>query len=127
MSHPTLYSLIESPHHPRLGALYSRLGLHELQFTSVRKAISALKRTPPAWVVADFIYGYANNYSGVHISNLDVLLASLKKYAPDAQVIVLCDAGEREYAERLREQFPLHAILVFPVTEADLTALLTSE
>jgi len=119
-----LFSVVESPRHPRLDPLYSRLGLAVQSYTSVRKALTALKKGAPDYVVADFIYGYANNYSGVHISNLDVLLTALAKYAPAARVILLCEPGERVQAERLGALFPLHAILSYPCEAAHLEPLL---
>lgn len=121
---PLLYSIIESPLHPQFSALYAHRGLTELQFNSVRKAIQALKSDPPDYVVADFIYGYGNNYAGINISNLDVFLHSLQKYAPECRVIVLHEKAEREYAQKLGELFELHALLEYPVAEAQLAGLL---
>ena len=72
MSNKILYSLIESPAHPKLSDLYQRLGLSEVRLTSSRKAMSELKKNPPDYVVAEFFYGYGNNYAGINISNLDV-------------------------------------------------------
>ena len=54
----------------------------------IRNALKRLKREAPDFIVAEFFYGYGNNYAGVHISNLDVLLYSLQKYAPRAKVIL---------------------------------------
>lgn len=121
---PLLYSIIESPLHPQLSGLYSRSGLTEMQFSSVRKAIQALKSSPPDIVVADFIYGYGNNYAGINISNLDVFLHSLQKYAPACRVIVLYEKAERQYAQKLAGLFELHALLEYPVEEAQLAGLL---
>lgn len=120
----TLFSIIESPTHPDLSALYARLQLRELRFSSTRKAISALKNTAPDFVVAEFFYGYGNNYAGVNISNLDVLLFSLQKYAPQARVIVLVEVRERQYVDKLNAILPLHAILTQPVKQAELEAAL---
>jgi hypothetical protein len=53
-----LFSIIESPKHPKLSALFSRLGFEEVQLTSTRKAVSQLKKQVPDVVVADFVYGY---------------------------------------------------------------------
>jgi len=79
-------------------------------------------------VVAEFFYGYGNSYAGANLGNLDVFLSSLQKYAPRAQAIVMVDKQERQYAERLAERlaerYPLHAVLVQPVTAADVEALL---
>ena len=125
MSQKTLFSIIESPKHPKLSGLFSRLGFEELQLTSTRKAVSALKKQVPDVVVADFVYGYSNNYSGVHISNLDVFLMSMQKFAPEATVIVLADVAEMEYAQKMKAIFPVKAILPFTVAERELEALLS--
>ena len=126
MPGPLLYDIVESPVHPDLSALCDDLGFERLAFSSQRKAISQLKRRPPDWVVADFFYGYGNNYAGVNLSNLDVFLYSLQKYAPGARVIVACDRREREHAERLGELFPLHGLLTYPLAPEALEPLLES-
>ena len=115
-----LYSIVESPLHPNLSALYSRLDYQERKFSSVRKAIQGLKKEVPDVVVADFIYGYGNNYAGVNISNLDVFLYSLQKFAPTARVIALTDKSERQYVTKLNDVFPLTAVLDYPVEETDI-------
>ena len=89
----------------------------------MRKAISALKSDTPDYVVAEFFYGYGNNYAGVNVSNLDVFLYSLQKYAPDARVIVLVDRRERQFVEKLSALFSLHAVLRQPVREQDIEPL----
>lgn len=123
----TLYSIIDSPTHPNFSALYKKSGFNEIKLTSIRKAISELKKTPPDWVVAEFMYGYANNYAGVNISNLDVFLYSLQKYAPQARVVVFVTKSERQYVDKLNDIIPLHAILQYPVSEAIMASALASE
>lgn len=86
--------------------------------------MSLLKNITPDFVVAEFFYGYGNNYAGVNVSNLDVFLYSLQKYAPQARIIVLVDKEERGFVEKLDALFPLHAVLQHPVREADLEAVL---
>jgi len=127
MSSPVLLSIVESPAHPSLSVLYRRLGLDEVRVTSQRKAIALLKKRPPDWVVAEFYYGYGNNYAGANVSNLDVFLASLQKYAPDCRVVVLVDKAERQYVDRLAERFTLHRVLVQPVDEAGMAAVLEAD
>lgn len=124
MAQTTVYSIVETPMHRDFSALYVRLGWQELRFPSMRKAIAALRRTPPDTVVAEFLYGYGNNYAGVNISNLDVFLYSLQKYAPAARVVVLVDKSERQYVDKLNEIFPLTAVLVQPVQEAQMESAL---
>jgi hypothetical protein len=121
---PDLLSVIESPLHPNFSALYRRLGLAEKRADSMRKAITSLKNRPPDFIVCEFFYGYSNNYAGVNISNLDVMLHSLQKYAPTARVVVLVDKAEQQYVAKLEAIFPLHAVLVHPVSEAVLAGYL---
>lgn len=90
----------------------------------MRKAMSRLKQQPPDFVVAEFFYGYANNYAGVNISNLDVFLFSLQKYAPQARVLVLVEKSEREYVDALENIFPLYGILQHPIQAKDIEGLL---
>ena len=124
MSARTLFSIVESPAHPDFSRLYKRMAISEIRLASMRKAISALKAQKPDYVVAEFFYGYGNNYAGVNVSNLDVFLYSLQKYAPEARVIVLVDRREREYVEKLGALFSLHAVLPQPVREQDIEPLL---
>ncbi|HHI76119.1 MAG TPA: hypothetical protein ENJ94_02990 [Gammaproteobacteria bacterium] len=112
---PLLYSIIESPAHPDLSALYRELGLRELRFPSQRKAIAHLRREPPDWVVAEFFYGWGNNYAGANVSNLDVLLHSLRKYAPQARSIVLAGPDQIPHVDKLAALFELHAVLPLPL------------
>ena len=112
----TLFSIVESPLHPDFSALYRRLGISEIRLGSQRKAIHALKTAVPDFVVAEFFYGYGNNYAGVNVCNLDVFLYSLQKYTADACIIVLVDKREYPYVDKLGALFPLHAVLQHPVS-----------
>jgi hypothetical protein len=123
MSTRTLFSIVESPAHPDFSRLYQQLDIREVRLASLRKAISALKNDTPDYVVAEFFYGYGNNYAGVNVSNLEVFLYSLQKYAPDARMIVLVDRRERQYVEKLSALFSLHAVLTQPVREQDMEPL----
>ena len=127
MARPIVYSIIESPGHPNLSALYRRLGMEELRLPSQRKAVRALKEHPPDWVVAEFFYGFGNNYAGANLSNLDVFLGSLQRYAPRARVLVLVAKDQRPYVDRLAERFPIHAVLTQPIHETEIEAVLAPE
>lgn len=124
---PLLFSIVESPSHPNLSGLYHRLGIEEIRLPSQRRAMQALKRRAPDLVVAEFFYGFGNNYAGANLGNLDVFLASLQKYAPAARVIVLVDVTQHQYVSKLAERFVLHAVLVQPVRASDIEPLLTEE
>lgn len=120
MSANYLFSIIESPQHPKFGSLYAGLGFEEVKPRSVRDAIKQLRKQQPSYLVADFIYGYGNNYAGVNICNLDVLLSSLQKYSPDTLVIVLAQREEQRYVTKLGELFPLHRVLFYPVSDTQI-------
>lgn len=122
----SLFSIIESPSHPNFSGLYQQLGIQEQKFNSIRKAIGQLKKQIPDVIVAEFFYGYGNNYAGVNVSNLDVLLASLQKYANDTRVIILVARDEAEYVPKLAALFRVDEVLVLPVTEADMRRVLES-
>ena len=122
-----LFSIVESPLHPDFGRLYRRLGIRELRLGSMRKAISQLKKDRPDYIVAEFFYGYGNNYAGVNVSNLDVFLYSLQKAAPDARTIIMVDKSQRQYVDRLTAILPVQAVLQHPVSEPDIEAVLTAQ
>jgi hypothetical protein len=126
MAAQTLFSIVESPMHPDFSALYRRHGIDEQRFSSMRKAISALKSSVPDIVVAEFFYGYGNNYAGVNVCNLDVFLYSLQKYTRQARIIVLVDSREFAYVDKLAVLFPLHAVLRQPVRTGDIEPCLVT-
>jgi len=127
MSSAILFSIIESPLHPDFSDVYKRVGIQEIKLRSIRKAINELKKQAPDYVVAEFFYGYGNNYAGVNISNLDVFLYSLQRYAPQARVIVMVDKSERNYVDKLQELFSLHAILQHPVSGTAIEQVLSDD
>jgi hypothetical protein len=119
-----VFDIVESPLHPDLGAVCAELGLERLAFTQQRKAMSALKKQPPDFVVADFYYGYGNNYAGANISNLDVLLRSVERFAPSARIIVMAEPNERSHLAKLAALFSLHAAIDLPADPARVRAAL---
>ncbi len=127
MSATTVFSIIESPRHPDFSALFRRLQWDYVRLNSQRKAIAQLKKQKPDYLIAEFFYGYGNNYAGVNISNLDVLLYSLQRYAPEAKIIVLVDKGERKYVDKLNDILPLYAVLQHPVSFPEMETLLLGQ
>ncbi|HEY0721894.1 MAG TPA: hypothetical protein VGE50_11650 [Gammaproteobacteria bacterium] len=121
---PLLFSVVDSPRHPNLTALYQRLGIEEVRLDSQRKAIAQLKKQQPDIIVADFVYAFSTYYQATNISNLDVLLSSLVKYGSTAKVIVLVDKGELQHVAQLNAIYPLYGIVQLPVKESELAALL---
>ena len=118
MNKPVLLSIVESRKHPDFCQLYDRLGFEHIWVTSMRKALQKIRGIAPDYVVAEFFYGYGNNYAGVNISNLDVFLYSLEK------VIALVQKHERQHAQRLNEIIPYHGFVQYPVREQEMESLL---
>lgn len=116
MSKLILYSVVETCFHPQLTSLYEQHNLQEEVFRSTRKVMIKIKKQAPDFLVADFVYGYSNNYAGVNISNLDVMLIAMKRYSPNTKVIILAQKDEIEYVSPLNDIYPLHAVLPLPVS-----------
>jgi len=127
MPNKILLSVIESPTHTDFSRLYADLGFDHLKVNSMRKALAYVKTSKPDFVVAEFFYGYGNNYAGVNLSNLDVFLYALEKYAPDTKVIAMTQRSELKHAERLNEITPFYAIVAQPVRPNQLHKLLNVE
>jgi hypothetical protein len=111
----TVYSIIESPFYPDLAGLYRSLGMQELKFNSLRKAISHLKTQLPDIIVADFVYGYGSNYAGANVCNLDVFLRSLEPFGKEYKLIIFVDKEEAEFVQKLHDLFPVSMALLNPV------------
>ena len=113
----TILSIIESPTHPKLSSLFTGMGAREIKVNSTRNAMKALKTYQPDFIVAEFFYGYGNNYAGVNVSNLDVLLSSLPKYSPNTKTIVFVEKDEAQYIEKLHALYPLHGAFLHDTPE----------
>lgn len=128
MSKAIVFSIIESPLHPKLSSLYTELGYDEMQFHSMRKVMSALKSQQPDVIIAEFFYKYSTNYSSNHISNLDSLLTTLYKY-PDyhPQIILMVSKKELEFVSQLETHYKIDHVLTQPVSEEQIRKLLTDQ
>jgi hypothetical protein len=122
----TVFSIKVSPLHPDLSAIYNKLGLEHHDFNSERKAIQGLKKQSPDIIVADFLYGYGNNYAGVNVCNLDVFFHSLNMQSPSARRIVFVEKAEKDYVEKLHELFPLSGMFTYPVNQEEFRKCLVS-
>lgn len=121
----TLFSLIESPFPPDFSALYQKLGIVAERFDTARNLHRALQKQQPDFFVGEFVYGWGNNYAGANVSNLDVTIRTLQRFAPQAKVIVFMQAREEPHIGKLLELFPIHAVLTYPVTEQQMQAALS--
>lgn len=124
MSSRLLYELVESPLHPDLAAVCARLGYERVAFGSQRKALAAIKARPPDVFCADFFYGFGNNYAGANVSNLDVLLRSLQRFAANARPVVFSERDQLAHIDKLAAIFHLHAVITLPAAPDEIEAAL---
>lgn len=119
-----LYSLLESPTFLRFPELYTAMGIEESRFQSARQFNKAIAKQAPDIVLAEFRYGFGNNYAGVNISNLDVSLYALKRHAPYAKIIVLADKTEQPHIPKLEALFRIDAVLALPCNKQNIKSAL---
>jgi len=124
-----VFSIIETPTHPVLSGLYNELGYDEMIFSSVRRAITALKKHKPDVIVAQFFFSFSTNYASNHISNLDSLIITLQKYSSyKPKFIFLASKKDYQYIEQLTSHYnrfsSSNRSLLLPVTPEQIKELL---
>ncbi len=112
-----LLALVELGGYPNFVPLYQRLGYRVEMVNSVRKAQAWLKSHRPQVVVAEF---YADPQFRDRVSNLESLLATLQRYNVEARVVVFLDTAYLAHLEKVKTRYPVHAVLTYPIREADL-------
>lgn len=115
-----LYTLLESQKLPCFSSFLQSLSIVETRFDSTRKLNKAISKHPPDILLAEFIYGFGNNYAGVNVSNLDVSLYTLQRHAPNARLVILADKPEIPHLPKLEALFEIHALLTPPVNQQKL-------
>lgn len=100
--------------------LYQELGYTVVTEWSERKAISLLRKSPPAVIVADF---YHQTDFRDRLSNLESLLAAAQG-APATRILVFYEAAHQAVLEKVGARLRIDAALPLPVAEARLRATL---
>ncbi len=100
--------------------LYQTLGYSVVTEWSERKAISLIRKTPPAVIVADF-YHQADFRD--RLSNLESLLATAQGF-PATRILVFYEAAHQDTLDRVRQRLRIDAALTLPVQEAELSSTL---
>ncbi|MCG6970854.1 MAG: hypothetical protein LJE85_13895 [Gammaproteobacteria bacterium] len=114
---PLLLSIVELGGYPDFTALYEQCGFRVLKANTMRKALSLLKKQPPAVIVAEFIYGPTY---GSQLSNFESLFGALQRDAPAAHLIALMDKANGQHFDRLKSRFAAHRAFYFPVNQDEL-------
>jgi hypothetical protein len=100
--------------------LYQELGYSVVTEWSERKAISLVRKTPPAVIVADF---YHQSDFRDRLSNLESLLAAVQS-APTTRILVFYEAAHQAILDQVSARLRIDAALTLPVQEDQLRATL---
>lgn len=101
--------------------LYQELGFAVVAEWSERKAISLVRKTPPAVIVADF---YHQTDFRDRLSNLESLLATAQG-APATRILVFYEPAHQAALDKVRQRLRIDVALALPVDDAVLRATLT--
>jgi len=113
----TVLTITESFVFPDFSSLYQSMDFKEERVSSVRQASSIIKKKSIDLIVAEFLYAYSTNYSGIYKSNLEVLLVSLIKYSPKTQVVVIANKDDFKYIHVLNAvEHPVLGALKMPTS-----------
>ncbi|MBD3810898.1 MAG: hypothetical protein IE917_01595 [Betaproteobacteria bacterium] len=100
--------------------LYQELGFSVVSEWSERKAISLVRKTPPAVIVADF---YHQTDFRDRLSNLESLLAAVQS-APNTRILVFYETAHQAVLDKVSARLRIDAALTLPVQEDRLRATL---
>ncbi len=101
--------------------LYQELGFAVVTEWSERRAISLVRKTPPAVIVADF---YHQTDFRDRLSNLESLLATAQG-APGTRILVFYEPAHQAALDKVRQRLRIDTALPLPVDEAVLRTTLT--
>ena len=100
--------------------LYQEIGYTVVAEWSGRKAISLVRKSPPAVIVADF---YHQSDFRDRLSNLESLLAAVQS-APNTRVLVFYEAAHQSVLDTVSARLRIDAAFSMPVQEDKLRATL---
>ncbi len=100
--------------------LYQDLGFTVVTEWSERKAISLLRKTPPAVIVADF---YHQTDFRDRLSNLESLLATAQA-APNTRILVFYETAHQAVLDKVRARLRIDAAFTLPAEQDRLRATL---
>ena len=102
--------------------LYQQLGFDVVIEYTERKAISLIKKTSPAVIVADFFH--QANFRD-RLSNLESLLASAQR-TPTTRILVFYDPAHQAMLDKVRQRMRIDVAMTIPVNETELANTLSN-
>ncbi|MDH5183308.1 MAG: hypothetical protein OEX12_05400 [Gammaproteobacteria bacterium] len=117
MSNTSLLMIVELGGYPDFSPIYRRAGFQVETVTSMRKALSLLKKNNYAMVVCEF--NFQSDFRD-RTSSLESMMAVLQ-VKPETRIIVFYEKEFAHQFERISSRFPFHAALRYPIDEQVLT------
>ncbi len=100
--------------------LYQEMGYRVIAEWSERKAISQIRKSPPAVIAADF---YHQTDFRDRLSNLESLLAAVQS-APNTRILVFYEPAHQAVLDTVSARLRIDAAFSLPVQEDQLRATL---
>jgi len=113
MSEKKLLMIVELGGYPDFSPIYRTAGYQVESASSMRKALSLLKKNDYAMVVCEF--NFQSDFRD-RTSSLESMMAVLQR-KPETQIIVFYEQEFAHQFERISSRFPFHAALSFPIDE----------
>ncbi len=120
MADKTLLAVIELGGYPDFRNLYQRFGYNVVIESSMRKALSLLKKKKIDVIVAEFNYQHTFRD---RLSSLESIIAVAQTH-DDLGFIVLYEKEFENHLDKLRKQFEFSVEIAFPIDENKMTAAL---
>lgn len=121
MSKKLLLAVIELGGYPDFRNLYEQFGYQVIVESSIRKAISLIKKKNFDVVVAEFNYQHTFRD---RLSNLESIIA-VAQTNENLKFVVLYEGEFDNHLDKLRKQFQFTAEIAFPVNEEKMKKVLT--
>ncbi len=110
---PLLLAIIEMGGYPNFTPLYQHLGYEVVIHSSMRKALSLLKKRKPAMIVAEF--NFQSDFRD-RTSSLESLCAVMQRL-PGTRLIVFYEKEFRHQLDRLLARFSIDVVMPYPIEE----------
>lgn len=120
MSEKTLLAVIELGGYPDFRGLYQQYGYDVVIESSMRKALSFIKKKHVDVIVAEFNYQHTFRD---RLSSLESIIAVAQTHN-DIEFIVLYEKEFENHLDKLRQQFTFSVEIPFPVDDKKMTAAL---
>jgi len=108
-----LLAVVELGGYPDFRSLYEQFGYEVVVESSIRKAISLIKKNKFDVVVAEFNYQHTFRD---RLSNLESIIA-VSQTNDQLRFIVLYETEFDNHLDKLRKQFQVNAEIAFPINE----------